>query len=57
MFPTIKHLEQLSNFPSAEALLEYAATQEIRPVQPQVILSGEQARVVLPGEAGYEDPE
>jgi 8-oxo-dGTP pyrophosphatase MutT (NUDIX family) len=55
VFPTIKHLEQLSMFDSADELLSYASGLEIRPVQPHVILSGEQARVVLPGEPGYED--
>ena len=56
VFPTIKHLEQLSPFASATELLEHARSREIRPVQPHVVLSGEQARVVLPGEPGYEDP-
>lgn len=55
VFPTIKHLEQLSGFASAEALLDHARSREIRPVEPQVIVSGEQARVVLPGEPGYEE--
>jgi 8-oxo-dGTP pyrophosphatase MutT (NUDIX family) len=54
VFPTIKHLEQLSLFQSADDLLAYARNREIRPVQPQVIGSGEQARVVLPGEPGYQ---
>jgi 8-oxo-dGTP pyrophosphatase MutT (NUDIX family) len=55
VFPTIKHLEQLSSFDSADALLSYARSREIRPVQPRVVMAGEQARVVLPGEPGYED--
>jgi 8-oxo-dGTP pyrophosphatase MutT (NUDIX family) len=54
VFPTIKHLEQLSGFDSAETLLGHARTREIRPVEPHVVLSGEQARIVLPGEPGYE---
>lgn len=54
VFPTVKHLEQLGEFASAEQLLAYARTREIAPVQPQVVISGEQARVVLPGEPGYE---
>ncbi|HZU60080.1 MAG TPA: hypothetical protein VE983_03900, partial [Solirubrobacteraceae bacterium] len=54
VFPTVKHLEQLSGFASAEQLLDHARAREIRPVEPQVLLSGEQARVVLPGEPGYE---
>jgi 8-oxo-dGTP pyrophosphatase MutT (NUDIX family) len=55
VFPTIKHLEQLSAFASADELLEYARGRDVLPVQPQVVLSGEQARVVLPGEPGYQD--
>jgi 8-oxo-dGTP pyrophosphatase MutT (NUDIX family) len=55
VFPTIKHLEQLSGFGSADELLEHARGQEIRPVQPRVLVSGETARVVLPGEPGYAD--
>jgi 8-oxo-dGTP pyrophosphatase MutT (NUDIX family) len=54
VFPTVKHLEQLSQFGSADELLAYARTREIRPVEPRVVLSGEQARVVLPGEPGYD---
>ena len=53
VFPTIKHLEQLCGFASVDALLDYAARREIRPVEPRVVLSGEQARVVLPGDPGY----
>jgi 8-oxo-dGTP pyrophosphatase MutT (NUDIX family) len=54
VFPTIKHLEQLSGFGSTAELLGYASGLEIRPVQPHVVVCGEQARVVLPGEPGYE---
>jgi 8-oxo-dGTP pyrophosphatase MutT (NUDIX family) len=53
VFPTIKHLEQLSEFPSASALLEYAGGREVLPVEPRVVLEGEVARVLLPGEPGY----
>jgi 8-oxo-dGTP pyrophosphatase MutT (NUDIX family) len=55
VFPTIKHLEQLSNFASVDELLAYAQSRVIRPVEPRVVMSGEQARIVLPGEPGYED--
>jgi 8-oxo-dGTP pyrophosphatase MutT (NUDIX family) len=54
VFPTIKHLEQLSAFPNADALLDHARRQDVRPVQPRVVVSGESARVLLPGEPGYE---
>ncbi len=55
VFPTIKHLEQLSAFRSARELIDHARGREVRPVEPQVLLSGETARIVLPGEPGYED--
>jgi len=55
VFPTIKHLEQLSSFGSAHELLEHARTRAVRPVQPRVLMTGETARIVLPGEAGYDD--
>jgi 8-oxo-dGTP pyrophosphatase MutT (NUDIX family) len=55
VFPTIKHLEQLSAFGSADELLEYARGREVKPVQPRVILGGEMARVVLPGEPGFDE--
>jgi 8-oxo-dGTP pyrophosphatase MutT (NUDIX family) len=56
VFPTIKHLEQLAAFPSTEELLTYAAGREVRPIQPRVVVEGEVARVLLPGEPGYYDP-
>jgi 8-oxo-dGTP pyrophosphatase MutT (NUDIX family) len=54
VFPTIKHLEQLGRFATADELLEYARGRDVVPVQPRVVVSGETARVVLPGEPGYE---
>jgi 8-oxo-dGTP pyrophosphatase MutT (NUDIX family) len=55
VFPTIKHLEQLGGFGSVDELLDHARGQEVRPVQPRVVLSGETARILLPGEPGYAD--
>jgi 8-oxo-dGTP pyrophosphatase MutT (NUDIX family) len=57
VFPTIKHLEQLGAFASAEDLLAYAHGREVLPIQPRVVLEGEVARVLLPGEPGYDDPQ
>ena len=54
VFPTIKHLEQISPFESAQALMEYAGGREVLPVQPRVVMQGETARILLPGEPGYE---
>jgi 8-oxo-dGTP pyrophosphatase MutT (NUDIX family) len=53
VFPTVKHLEQLGAFASVAELLSYAAGREVLPVQPRVVLEGEVARVLLPGEPGY----
>jgi 8-oxo-dGTP pyrophosphatase MutT (NUDIX family) len=57
VFPTIKHLEQIAPFASMDALLDYARHRTVRPVQPRVVGpgSGETARIVLPGEPGYDD--
>jgi len=55
VFPTIKQLEQLGTFASADAAIDHARRHDVRPVEPRVLFSGEAARVVLPGEAGYED--
>ena len=54
VFPTIKHLQQLTGFDSATGLLEHARSRTIRPVQPRVLRTGETARIVLPGEPGYD---
>ena len=55
VFPTIKHLEQLAGFATADAVLEHARGRTVGPVQPRVISDGEHARIVLPGEPGYDD--
>jgi 8-oxo-dGTP pyrophosphatase MutT (NUDIX family) len=55
VFPTIKHLEQLATFPTADELWKWATGREVVAVEPRVRISGETARLVLPGEPGYED--
>jgi 8-oxo-dGTP pyrophosphatase MutT (NUDIX family) len=55
VFPTIKHLQQLAAFASADALLDYARGRVVGPVQPRVVTEGETARLLLPGEPGYDD--
>jgi len=55
VFPTIKHLEQLEPFPSADDLLARTRGREVVPVLPRVVVSGETARVLLPGEPGYDE--
>lgn len=53
VFPTIKHLEQLSGFASVRELLDHAHGRDVQPVEPRVVLEGEVARVLLPGDPGY----
>lgn len=53
VFPTIKHLEQLSAFASVDELLVYARGRDVEPVEPRVVMEGEVARILLPGEPGY----
>jgi 8-oxo-dGTP pyrophosphatase MutT (NUDIX family) len=55
VFPTIKHLEQLATFPTADELLDWATGRVVVAVEPRVRITGETARLVLPGEPGYED--
>jgi 8-oxo-dGTP pyrophosphatase MutT (NUDIX family) len=55
VFPTIKTLEALQGFGSADELLTWADGREVVPIEPRVVVEGEVARVVLPGEPGYEE--
>ena len=54
VFPTIKTLEQLAPFDSAHAAMDYARGRTIEPIVPKVIVGEDTARVVLPGEPGYD---
>ncbi len=55
VFPTIKHLEQLERFGSVDELLDYARGREVTAVEPRVVMEGEVARILLPGDDGYEE--
>jgi 8-oxo-dGTP pyrophosphatase MutT (NUDIX family) len=55
VFPTIKHLEQLTEFRSVGELLEHARGRQVQPVEPRVLADGGVAKVLLPGEPGYDD--
>jgi 8-oxo-dGTP pyrophosphatase MutT (NUDIX family) len=54
VFPTIKHLEQLTVFGSVDELLAHARERQVQPVEPRVLVDGGVAQVILPGEPGYE---
>lgn len=55
VFPTVKHLEELARFGSVAELLADARTRRVLPVEPRVLVDGGVARVLLPGDAGYDD--
>jgi 8-oxo-dGTP pyrophosphatase MutT (NUDIX family) len=55
VFPTIKHLEQLAAFDSVAAAIEAARGREVVAVQPRIVVDGGGARVLLPGEPGFDE--
>jgi len=55
VFPTIKHLELLSESDSVEATLSAARARPVEPVLPKVVEKEGAVRVVMPGDAGYDD--
>jgi 8-oxo-dGTP pyrophosphatase MutT (NUDIX family) len=55
VFPTIKHLEQLTEATTVEAAIEAARTRVVEPIQPRIVADGASARVLLPGEPGFDD--
>jgi 8-oxo-dGTP pyrophosphatase MutT (NUDIX family) len=56
VFPTIKHLEQLTRFESVEEALVDARGRVVEPVLPRIVGDGSNLRVLLPGDPGYEPP-
>lgn len=54
VLPTLRHLEELAAFATVDAVLKNATGREIVAVLPRVVLAGDEARVVLPGEPGYD---
>jgi len=56
VFPTIKHLEQLAGFATADAVLDYARGRDVHAVVPRVVTEGEVARIVLPDDPDAPGP-
>jgi len=54
VFPTIRHLESLVEFESAEGVLAAARERRVEPILPRVVGAGTDRRVLLPGEPGYD---
>jgi 8-oxo-dGTP pyrophosphatase MutT (NUDIX family) len=55
VFPTIKHLEELAEFRSVAEVLKAARGRSVEAVTPRVVVGDRGARVLLPGEAGYDE--
>lgn len=55
VFPTIKHLEELAMLGSVADGLGQARSREVNAILPRVVGVGSETRVLLPGDAGYED--
>ena len=54
VFPTIKNLEELRPLRERRRAARVGVDPEVVPIEPRVVMEGEVARVVLPGEPGYE---
>jgi 8-oxo-dGTP pyrophosphatase MutT (NUDIX family) len=55
VFPTIKHLELLSETTSVEQTLAAARARPVEPVMPKVAVRDGSAQILLPGDPGYDD--
>jgi 8-oxo-dGTP pyrophosphatase MutT (NUDIX family) len=55
VFPTKRHLEELSSFGAVDELLARAREKEVdvRAVQPRIVLGDDGPQVLLPGDPGY----
>jgi len=54
-FPTIRHLEELSRFADADAVLAEAEGRPVVPLTPKLVATEDSFDVLLPGEPGYDD--
>ncbi len=54
-FPTVRHLEELTAFPDADAVLAEGETRRVEPITPKVRGDRENFEVLLPGDPGFEE--
>lgn len=54
VLPTLMHLQELRDLPSAEAAVVWARERHVQPVEPRVIQRDGLAHVVLPGDPEWE---
>jgi len=55
IFPTIRNLEAIAHFTTADEVLEYARTVDVIRVEPRVISRDGEVRILLPSDDGYDD--
>jgi 8-oxo-dGTP pyrophosphatase MutT (NUDIX family) len=55
MFPTMKNLEAIGRFRTANDLMHAAAAAEVPAILPRLTVDGDGVRIVLPGDDGYAD--
>jgi 8-oxo-dGTP pyrophosphatase MutT (NUDIX family) len=55
VFPTVKQLEMLLPFTAAEEAIAASRSTVVEPILPRVVKHGPEARILLPGDPGYED--
>jgi 8-oxo-dGTP pyrophosphatase MutT (NUDIX family) len=57
IFPTIRNLQAISRFTTSDALLTAAAaaSSSVPTIEPRVVADGNGVRIVLPGDAGYDE--
>ena len=55
VFPTVRNLEELSAFATAQEVMAAARERAVQPILPKVLGSREDWRVVLPGDPDYPD--
>ncbi len=54
VFPTIKQLGSLAGFETSEQALDASRGEPVKTILPRVVGSGDEQRIVLPGEPGYD---
>ncbi len=54
-FPTIKHLEELTDYPHADAVLAEGRSRTVEAITPKVVGTRDSFEVLLPGDPGFAD--
>jgi 8-oxo-dGTP pyrophosphatase MutT (NUDIX family) len=53
--PTVFTLAELAEYPDVDSILQAANKRDIQPVLPRVVVTGEEAELLLPSDPGYAD--